>query len=182
MTGGSELVISAQNALTPTNTSILEHTSYGSTSNIKPIKVGSELLFVQRGAERIRTLLYDYSIDSLTSNELSVLASHIAEDHGVFLAPQLVEESTVGAAGTKCRGTADDHIAVGFDHLGPLAGQCHPDTVWGQLAQAWENILPNAVNAHGLDFSFENRIIFFKDINLLNLICKFSDELFRQWL
>lgn len=84
MTGGSELVISAQNALTPTNTSILEHTSYGSTSNIKPIKVGSELLFVQRGAERLRTLLYDYSIDSLTSNELSVLASHIAEDHGGF--------------------------------------------------------------------------------------------------
>jgi len=83
MTGGSELVIS-ENALTPTNKSILEHTSYGSTSNIKPIKVGSELLFVQCGAERLRTLLYDYSIDSLTSNELSVLASHIAEDHGGF--------------------------------------------------------------------------------------------------
>ncbi|MFG0660386.1 hypothetical protein [Acinetobacter sp. WSY_1] len=74
----------SENALTPTNKSILEHTSYGSTSNIKPIKVGSELLFVQRGAERLRTLLYDYSIDSLTSNELSVLASHIAEDHGGF--------------------------------------------------------------------------------------------------
>jgi hypothetical protein len=33
MTGGSELVISAQNALTPTNTLILKHTNYGSTSN-----------------------------------------------------------------------------------------------------------------------------------------------------
>ena len=82
MTGGSELVISSQNAMTPTNTSILEHTSFGSTENIKPLKVGSELIFVQRGAERVRTLLYDYSIDSLTSNELTVLASHIAKKNG----------------------------------------------------------------------------------------------------
>lgn len=82
MTGGSELVISSQNAMTPTNTSILEHTSFGSTENIKPIKVGSELIFVQRGAERVRTLLYDYSIDSLTSSELTVLASHIAKKNG----------------------------------------------------------------------------------------------------
>lgn len=82
MTGGSELVISSQNSMTPTNTSILEHTSFGSTENIKPIKVGSELIFVQRGAERVRTLLYDYSIDSLTSSELSVLASHIAKKNG----------------------------------------------------------------------------------------------------
>ncbi len=84
MTGGAELVISSQNSMTPTNTSILEHTSFGSTENIKPIKVGSELIFVQRGAERIRTLLYDYSIDSLTSNELTVLASHIAKKSGGF--------------------------------------------------------------------------------------------------
>ena len=82
MTGGSELVISSQNAMTPTNTSILEHTSFGITENIKPIKVGSELIFVQRGAERVRTLLYDYSIDSLTSSELTVLASHIAKKNG----------------------------------------------------------------------------------------------------
>ncbi|MBD8010253.1 hypothetical protein [Acinetobacter pecorum] len=84
MTGGAELVISSQNAMTPTNTSILEHTSFGSTENIKPIKVGSELIFIQRGAERVRTLLYDYSIDSLTSSELTVLASHIAKNNGGF--------------------------------------------------------------------------------------------------
>lgn len=58
MTGGSELVISSQNAMTPTNTSILEHTSFGSTENIKPLKVGSELIFVQRGAERVRIMWF----------------------------------------------------------------------------------------------------------------------------
>ena len=78
--GGSELAINAQDALTPSNANILEHTAYGITETIKPIKVGSELLFVQRGAERVRTLVYDYSQDGLVSNELSVLASHIGEE------------------------------------------------------------------------------------------------------
>ena len=83
-TGGSELAINAQNAITPTNANIIEHTSYGSTESIKPIKVGSELIFCQRGSERLRTLVYDYSQDGLVSSELTVLASHIAEEHGGF--------------------------------------------------------------------------------------------------
>jgi hypothetical protein len=82
--GGSELTINAQNSLSPTNANILEHTAYGSVQTIKPIKVGSELLFVQRGAERVRTLVYDYTTDGLVSNELSVLASHIGEEGGGF--------------------------------------------------------------------------------------------------
>lgn len=82
--GGSELTINAQNSLSPTNANILEHTAYGTVQTIKPIKVGSELLFVQRGAERVRTLVYDYTTDGLVSNELSVLASHIGEEGGGF--------------------------------------------------------------------------------------------------
>ncbi|ELW77048.1 MULTISPECIES: phage nozzle protein [Acinetobacter] len=82
--GGSELAINSTNALTPTNANILEHTSYGISENVKPIKVGSELLFVQRGSTKLRTLVYDYSADGLVSNELTVLASHIPEDHGGF--------------------------------------------------------------------------------------------------
>lgn len=78
--GGSELTINAQDSLSPTNANIMEHTAYGIVQTIKPIKVGSELLFVQRGAERIRTLVYDYAQDGLVSNELTVLASHIGEE------------------------------------------------------------------------------------------------------
>lgn len=83
-TGGAELAINTQNALTPTNANIIEHSSHGIAENIKPIKVGTELLFVQRGSDRLRTLIYDYSQDGLVSNELTVLASHIPEDHGGF--------------------------------------------------------------------------------------------------
>ena len=85
LTGGSELSITATNALTPTNANITEHTTYGTVENIRPIKVGSELLFVMKGKNRLRSLVYDYSADGLVSNELSVLASHIAKEHGSFV-------------------------------------------------------------------------------------------------
>lgn len=84
MTGGSEMVINATNSLTPTTANILEHTAYGSNDRIRPIKVGNDLIFVQRGGERVRTLVYDYAEDGLVSSELSILASHIAEEHGGF--------------------------------------------------------------------------------------------------
>lgn len=83
-TGGSEQSISATTTLSPTNANIVESTAYGITESIRPIKVGSELLFVQKSGERLRSLIYDYSVDSLVSNELTVLASHIAKDHGGF--------------------------------------------------------------------------------------------------
>lgn len=80
-TGGAELLIKSTGALTPTSAEIQEHTSYGTIESIKPVKVGTELIFIQRGS-RVRTLAYDYSVDGLVSNELSVLASHIIKDHG----------------------------------------------------------------------------------------------------
>lgn len=83
-TGGSEQSISATTTLSSTNANIVESTAYGITESIRPIKVGSELLFVQKSGERLRSLIYDYSVDSLVSNELTVLASHIAKDHGGF--------------------------------------------------------------------------------------------------
>lgn len=81
-TGGSELLISSSGSLTPTSVEIVEHTAYGTAESIKPIKVGTELIFVQRGSERVRTLAYEFSQDGLASNELSVLASHIPRSHG----------------------------------------------------------------------------------------------------
>ena len=83
-TGGSELLVTSTGALTPTSVSITEYTSYGSTETIRPIKVGSELLFIQRGSQRLRTLAYSLQDDGLTSNELSILSSHIGINHTGF--------------------------------------------------------------------------------------------------
>ncbi|MUT46535.1 carbohydrate-binding protein, partial [Acinetobacter baumannii] len=58
LTSGGEYMISADGALTPTSVEINEHTSYGAYPLTRPCRVGNELLFVQRGGERLRALSY----------------------------------------------------------------------------------------------------------------------------
>lgn len=82
LTSGGEYMISADGALTPTTVEINEHTSYGAYPLTRPCRVGNELLFVQRGGERLRALSYRYEVDGLVSPEISVMASHIGELHG----------------------------------------------------------------------------------------------------
>lgn len=82
LTSGGEYMVSSSGALTPTTAEINEHTSYGSYPMTKPCRVGNELLFVQRGGERLRALSYRYEVDGLVSPEISVLSSHIGEIHG----------------------------------------------------------------------------------------------------
>ncbi len=81
-TGGSEFLISSTGALTPASAQIDQHTSYGVQKDVRPCMVGSEMLFVQRGGERLRALSYRYEVDGLVSPELSAVAPHIAEQHG----------------------------------------------------------------------------------------------------
>jgi hypothetical protein len=82
LTGGAEFLINSQGPLTPGTAQIDEHTSYGVQANVKPCRVGNELLFIQRGGERIRALSYRYEVDGLVSPELSAVATHIPEEHG----------------------------------------------------------------------------------------------------
>ena len=82
LTGGSEFLISSTGAFTPASAQIEQHTTYGAQSNVRPCLVGNELLFVQRGGNRLRALSYRYEVDGLVSPELSAIAPHIAEDHG----------------------------------------------------------------------------------------------------
>lgn len=81
-TGGSEFLISSTGALTPASAQIDQHTSYGVQKDVRPCMVGSEMLFVQRGGERLRALSYRFEVDGLVSPELSAVAPHIAEQHG----------------------------------------------------------------------------------------------------
>lgn len=82
LTGGSEFLISSTGALTPASAQIEQHTTFGAQKDVKPCQVGSELLFVQRGGERLRALSYRYEVDGLVSPELSAIAPHISQKHG----------------------------------------------------------------------------------------------------
>ncbi|WP_180182921.1 carbohydrate-binding protein [Acinetobacter sp. YH01020] len=82
LTSGGEYMIDSDGALTPTTVNINEHSAYGAYPATRPERVGNELLFVQRGGERVRALTYRYEVDGLVSPEVSSLSSHIGEQHG----------------------------------------------------------------------------------------------------
>lgn len=67
--------------LTPTNISVIEQTSYGSDS-IRPIKVGSAILYIQRTGNKLRELLYEYQIDAYKANDLTIVSEHILQKYG----------------------------------------------------------------------------------------------------
>lgn len=81
LTSGGEFMVDSDGALSPTTVNINEHSAYGAYSETRPERVGNELLFVQRGGERMRALTYRYEVDGLVSPEISALSSHIGEDH-----------------------------------------------------------------------------------------------------
>ena len=81
LTSGGEFMVDSEGALSPTTVNINEHSAYGAYSETRPERVGNELLFVQRGGERMRALAYRYEVDGLVSPEISALSSHIGEEH-----------------------------------------------------------------------------------------------------
>ena len=82
LTGGSEFLIDSNEALTPTTVQITEHTAYGAYPDARPTRVANELLFVQRGGERLRALSYRYEVDGLVSPDISILSAHITRNNG----------------------------------------------------------------------------------------------------
>ncbi|WP_180168808.1 carbohydrate-binding protein [Acinetobacter sp. YH12021] len=81
LTSGGEFMVDSEGALSPTTVNMNEHSAYGAYSKARPERVGNELLFVQRGGERMRALTYRYEVDGLVSPEISALSSHIGEEH-----------------------------------------------------------------------------------------------------
>lgn len=82
LTSGGEYMVDSDGVLTPTTVNINEHSAYGAYPVTRPERVGNELLFVQRGGERVRALTYRFEVDGLVSPEVSSLSSHIGEIHG----------------------------------------------------------------------------------------------------
>src|SRR5690606_39618274 len=79
LTSGGEFMVDSDGGLTPTTVNIVEHSAYGAYSVTRPERVGNELLFVQRGGERVRALTYRYEVDGLVSPETSASSSHVVE-------------------------------------------------------------------------------------------------------
>lgn len=78
-TSGGEFRISGggeNNAITPTNISI-KPTSFNGVKKIKPIRLDSYILYVQRNGQTVRSFEYNALQDGYTSPDRTLLADHI---------------------------------------------------------------------------------------------------------
>jgi len=79
-TYGGEFIITAGigtgNPLTPASASVIQQTSWGSEA-IVPKKIGNFCYYVQRGAQKLREILYDFLSSSYKSSDLTILSPHI---------------------------------------------------------------------------------------------------------
>ena len=78
-TAGAEFKMGSTSALdpvTPKNVRISVQTHYGSAS-VRPLRIGSSIVFVQRSKNRLRTFEYSFSEDQYTAQDLTIFASHV---------------------------------------------------------------------------------------------------------
>lgn len=73
---------SSQPALTPSNIFAQRQTNNGS-EKIKPLMVGLATIFVEQHGRRINEFVYDYSLDSYKTSDLSVVSTHITDDYSI---------------------------------------------------------------------------------------------------
>ncbi|PLE21232.1 hypothetical protein B6I67_07505 [Klebsiella pneumoniae] len=79
LTYGGEFTITSGSdaAITPTNISVKNPSPYGCNS-IRPVRVGTEIMFIQRAGKKLYAVAYDPdSYVSYSANDLTVLAEHI---------------------------------------------------------------------------------------------------------
>lgn len=62
--------------ITPTNVKIVRQTNYGA-ANVLPIRIGSRVLFVQKGQLKVRNFAYSIESDAYSSKDLTLLSEHI---------------------------------------------------------------------------------------------------------
>lgn len=89
-TASKELAIGAVNtqaAVSADNIDALPQSFYGSEP-VWPVQVGSESVFVERGARQLRAAAYDFGSDRYLATDLTAAARHITAPGMIQLAPQ----------------------------------------------------------------------------------------------
>ena len=94
LTYGGEFSLSGgvEKPITPTNIQVKSQSVYG-CNNVKPVRIGNELLFMQRSNRKLRALSYQYESDAYGAPDLSVLSEHITESGITDMAYQQEPES-----------------------------------------------------------------------------------------
>lgn len=79
-TANGEFTLSAtqiSDPVTPTNVRIVPQTTFGSSENVRPLRIGNVIIFLQRSQRKMREYVYNFQTDSYVAVNLNVLAEHI---------------------------------------------------------------------------------------------------------
>lgn len=82
MTEGNEWIVSGSSTIKPTEVNPQVQTSRG-TTDVVPILVGGQMIYVQRRARTVRDLQYNYTTDSYDGMDLTILAKHITQNAAI---------------------------------------------------------------------------------------------------
>ncbi|MBA5203087.1 hypothetical protein H2Y57_05220 [Pectobacterium aroidearum] len=97
LTYGGEFTLTAGSdaAITPTNISVKNPSPYG-CNNIRPVRVGTEIMFAQRAGRKIFAVAYDPdSYVAYSANDMSILSEHITESGVTEMAYQQQPDSFI---------------------------------------------------------------------------------------
>lgn len=94
LTYGGEFSVEGgvEKPVTPTNVQVKSQSAYG-CNEVRPARIGNELLFVQRSGRKVRAMSYQWNADAFGSPDLTVLAQHITESGIVDMAYQQEPDS-----------------------------------------------------------------------------------------
>lgn len=96
-TAGAEFKLGSTSALdpvTPKNVRISVQTHYGSAA-VRPLRIGSSVMFIQRSKNRLRSFEYSFSEDQYTAQDLTIFASHILTGRAKEMQVQSAPDSYV---------------------------------------------------------------------------------------
>lgn len=83
-TTGAEWVLQrGDRGLTPSLEGGLRQESYLGSGDVRPLRVGNSVIFVQNGLNHVFDLAYDLATDGLRPTQLTLLASHLVEDGAI---------------------------------------------------------------------------------------------------
>ncbi|NVZ61255.1 hypothetical protein HX867_04095 [Pseudomonas gingeri] len=94
LTYGGEFTVTGgvEKPITPTNIQTKNPSSYG-CNNVRPVRIGNELYFMQKSGRKLRAMAYKYDSDSYGSPDMSVLSEHATTSGIVDMTYQQEPES-----------------------------------------------------------------------------------------
>lgn len=79
-TYGAEFTLSgAVGGVSPAGVEVRRHTMHG-TAEVKPIRIGQEMIFVQRDGKKVRAVSFDVTLDANVAPDITILAEHITRE------------------------------------------------------------------------------------------------------